>query len=208
MAKRLSWFSTTQARLLVRSDQRLGTPDFLIVANSKGPGSSAHWTLASRTSRAVCCPAGMREILFICTGNYYRSRYAEALFNHEASRRGLDWRAVSRGLAIHLAPPRGLSPHTIRQLQERGIPRGGTGADPVQAQESDFRRAVRVVALKETEHRPLMVRLHPGWVNRIGYWEISDLDAATPEVALGAIETQVAALIRELEGAKSDPPAT
>jgi protein-tyrosine phosphatase len=144
----------------------------------------------------------MREILFICTGNYYRSRYAEALFNHEASLRGLDWRAFSRGLAIHLAPP-GLSPHTTRRLQERGIPRDTTGTDPVRVQEADFRRAARVVALKETEHRPLMARLHPGWENRIAYWEINDLDAATADVALGAIEARALALIRELEGAKA-----
>jgi protein-tyrosine phosphatase len=143
----------------------------------------------------------MREILFICTGNYYRSRYAEALFNHEASRRGLAWRAFSRGLAVYLAPPDGLSAHTIRRLQERGITRDGTGAAPVQVQASDFRRAGLVVALKETEHRPLMARLHPGWENRIEYWEISDLDAATPEVALGAIEAHVMALLAELGSA-------
>jgi protein-tyrosine phosphatase len=92
-------------------------------------------------------------------------------------------------------------------LQERGISRGGTGADPVQVREADFRRATRVVALKETEHRPLMARLHPGWENRIEYWEISDLDAATPEVALGAIEAQVMALMSGLERAKGGPHA-
>ena len=144
----------------------------------------------------------MREVLFICTGNYYRSRYAEALFNDEASRRGLGWRAFSRGLAILLAPP-GLSPHAIQRLRMRGIRRNGTGADPVQVQEADFRRAGRVVALKETEHRPLIARLLPGWENRVEYWEISDLDAATPEVALGAIETRVRALISELEEAEA-----
>jgi protein-tyrosine phosphatase len=139
----------------------------------------------------------MREILFICTGNYYRSRFSEALFNHEAVRRGLDWRAFSRGLAIHLAPP-GLSPHTIRRMQEKGISRDATGANPEQVKEADFKRAARVVALKETEHRPLMARLHPGWGNRIEYWEISDLDAATADVALNAIETKVMALIDAL----------
>ena len=145
--------------------------------------------------------AFMREILFICTGNYYRSRYSEALFNHEASRRGLDWRAFSRGLAIHLAPP-GLSPHAFRRLQERGIPRDGTGANPVQVQEADFQRAARVVALKETEHRPLMKCLHPAWTDRIEYWEINDLDGSTPEAAMGAIEAHVKALLAELESSE------
>ncbi len=140
----------------------------------------------------------MREILFLCTGNYYRSRYAEACFNHEAARRGLDWRAFSRGLAIHLAPS-GLSPHTIRRLIERGIAFGLTGPDPVQVAEQDLLRAARIIALKETEHRPLMQRLHPAWADRIVYWEINDLDGSTAEVALGAIESHVAVLLDELE---------
>jgi protein-tyrosine-phosphatase len=141
----------------------------------------------------------MRQILFLCTGNYYRSRYAEALFNHEAARRGLGWRAFSRGLAIHLAPPDGLSPHTTRRLHEQGISLQHTGSAPRQASEADFRRAARVVALKETEHRPLMASLHPAWEDRTDYWEISDLDGATPDVALKAIEAHVNRLLDELE---------
>jgi hypothetical protein len=47
-------------------------------------------------------------MLFLCTGNYYRSRFAELLFNHLAKQRGLDWQATSRGLgkmAVILKPP-------------------------------------------------------------------------------------------------------
>jgi protein-tyrosine phosphatase len=120
----------------------------------------------------------MREILFLCTGNYYRSRYAEALFNHEAARRGLDWRAFSRGLAIHLAPPDGLSPHAARRLRERGIPEKHTGTKPVQVAEKDFRRAARIIALKGTEHRPWMASLHPAWKDRIAYDVIPEIRAA------------------------------
>src|SRR5216683_5626678 len=39
-------------------------------------------------------------ILFLCTGNYYRSRFAEILFNSVAGRMGLPWKAFSRGLAL------------------------------------------------------------------------------------------------------------
>ena len=42
----------------------------------------------------------VKTILFLCTGNYYRSRFAEELFNHHAERAGLDWVAQSRGLAL------------------------------------------------------------------------------------------------------------
>jgi protein-tyrosine phosphatase len=150
-------------------------------------------------------PMPMREVLFLCTGNYYRSRYAEALFNHEAARRGLPWRAFSRGLATHLAPPGGLSPHTTRRLQDRAIPAAHTGPDPVQVSEADLERAARIVALKETEHRPLLALLHPAWENRVEYWEISDLDSAVPEDALAAIEAHVTALLNELAGARRAP---
>src|SRR5262249_40863295 len=40
---------------------------------------------------------GRREVLFLCTGNYYRSRFADILFSAEASRRGLAWSSFSRG---------------------------------------------------------------------------------------------------------------
>jgi protein-tyrosine phosphatase len=145
----------------------------------------------------------MREILFLCTGNYYRSRYAEALFNHEAARRGLPWRAFSRGLGTHLAPPKGLSPHATRRLDEQAIPYDHTAPDPVQVDEEDFRRAARIVALKETEHRPWLAMLHPAWEKRVEYWEIGDLDSAPPEVALAAIEAQVTALLAELEQSRA-----
>ena len=39
------------------------------------------------------------RVLFLCTGNYYRSRYAEEIFNHQAGRDGLGWRAFSRAVA-------------------------------------------------------------------------------------------------------------
>ena len=39
-------------------------------------------------------------ILFLCTGNYYRSRFAEVLFVFVAKKMGLPWIASSRALAL------------------------------------------------------------------------------------------------------------
>jgi len=99
-------------------------------------------------------------VLFICTGNYYRSRFAEAIFNHEAERRGLAWRAFSRGLAIHLVEGP-ISPHTEAEMARRGIPRTRTAPGRQQVAEEDFHHARLVIALKTDEHRPLMGLLHP-----------------------------------------------
>ena len=45
-------------------------------------------------------PRPPRTVLFLCTGNYYRSRFAAILFNHLARERSLPWSASSRGLKI------------------------------------------------------------------------------------------------------------
>ena len=39
----------------------------------------------------------MPTVLFLCSGNYYRSRFAEIFFNWLAPQQGLNWRAESRG---------------------------------------------------------------------------------------------------------------
>ena len=138
-----------------------------------------------------------RQVLFLCSGNYYRSRFAEAVFNHHAANRGLGWRAFSRGLAIYLVDG-DLSPHTEDALAERGIERAMTGGTRQALAEEDLRRADRVIALKEAEHRPMMRIQFPGWADRIEYWTVHDLDAAGPEEALPQIERQVLALADEL----------
>ena len=41
-------------------------------------------------------------VLFLCTGNYYRSRFAEILFNARTAQEPIDFHATSRGVATEL----------------------------------------------------------------------------------------------------------
>lgn len=141
----------------------------------------------------------MREILFLCSGNYYRSRFAEAVFNHAAEERGLGWRAFSRGLATHLVDGAGdLSIYTRFALGARSIPLRHTGLRPMPLTTADLERAVLIFALKEAEHRPMIRQMFPDWENRIEYWHVHDLDAAAPDIAIPAIEEQIGRLLERV----------
>ena len=151
----------------------------------------------------------MREVLFICTGNYYRSRFAEAVFNHGAEQRGLDWRAFSRGLATHLVDGQGdISLHTRVALVARGIPLRYAATKPTPLTRPDLERAARIIALKELEHRAMMRAQFPDWENRVEYWKVHDLDAATPDQAIPGLELLVRRLLDSVASTKPPSPAS
>jgi len=140
----------------------------------------------------------MDHLLFICTGNYYRSRFAEAVFNYHAAKHRLNWRAFSRGLAIHLARDDGLCIYAHDALMDRGIPIHCTAANKASVTEADLRRATRRIALLESEHRPYLRKLFPDWEDKVEYWHAQDLDVAQADEVLPEIEAKVIALVQQL----------
>lgn len=141
----------------------------------------------------------MRQVLFLCTGNYYRSRFAEVLFCRLAAEKRLDWRAASRGLRIGWPGNLGaMSPHAEQRLGELGIGWDDFRHMPLQCRAADLQAADRIIALKETEHRPMLARAFAGWEDRIEYWHVHDLDGATPAEALAEIERLVRDLVDQL----------
>jgi protein-tyrosine phosphatase len=141
---------------------------------------------------------GFQRVLFLCTGNYYRSRFAEILFNHLAQEQGGRMVADSAGLAPECwtRNPGPLSPHTLEALQTRGIaphlrlPRDVTPAD--------FDSFSRVIAMKEAEHRPLVQTRFSSFARKVEYWAFDDIDDQPPQVVVPAIETRVRELLAEL----------
>ncbi|MCK1364125.1 low molecular weight phosphatase family protein [Bradyrhizobium sp. 62] len=134
-----------------------------------------------------------RQVLFLCTGNYYRSRFAEELFNHRANLRGLDWKAFSRGLALergssNVGP---MSTHTHEALIHRRVLPLGADRLPKACKIDDLRCADAIVALAETEHRELLRVRFPGWEARVNYWNIQDVNVSDPVSAVAAIDQEI-----------------
>jgi protein-tyrosine phosphatase len=145
-----------------------------------------------------------RTVLFLCTGNYYRSRFAEHLFNHLAPQAGLKWKAVSRGLSREIGPWKTgpVSVYAIAGLKERGVPHPEPHREPEYCGEGDINGAEVVIALKEAEHRPRIEEQFPKLGHRVEYWHVHDIDVAKPEDALAELEQLVRDLIRRLSTPK------
>src|SRR5262245_10326647 len=137
-----------------------------------------------------------KTCLFLCSGNYYRSRFAEILFNSVAEKMGLPWRASSRGLALergvnNVGP---MAVAAIKALESRGL---RTIADfarsPMQVAADDFAAAGWIVALKEAEHLPLLQERFPAHAGKVEFWQVDD----APEV-LDLIEREIMDLAARL----------
>lgn len=118
-----------------------------------------------------------KHILFLCTGNYYRSRFAEVLFNSLARKHGLPWKAGSRGLALergiyNVGP---MAREAIDTLTRMGVCIGEDCTRmPQPLTHADLATASRIIALKRDEHLPLLQERFPPWAERVEYWHIED----------------------------------
>jgi predicted translation initiation factor SUI1 len=137
-----------------------------------------------------------KTVLFLCTGNYYRSRFAEVLFNSVAGKMGLPWRASSRGLALERGV-RNVGPMAVaavQALEARGLRAVADCARlPMPVAADDLERAAWIVALKQAEHLPLLQERFPAWAEKVEYWQVDD----APE-ALALIEREVMDLTARL----------
>ena len=136
-------------------------------------------------------------VLFLCTGNYYRSRFAEHFFNEHARRRKLAWQARSRGLQPSLENLGFMSRHALERLRRLGMAPREPLRLPIDLQSSDLIAAALTIGMNEVEHRALMAARFPEWTDQVRYWNIYDLDVTDADSGLAAIENAVLALLDE-----------
>ena len=141
-------------------------------------------------------------VLFVSTTNSYRSRFAEAVFNHHAQAKGLGWCAFSRGLRPE--GPDELSPLARQALEERDIDLVHTSTTQTALSNEDLEMAHLIIALNQNEHQPLALQQFPTWIDQFNFWEIDNTSDSTPDPALPKIEREIEALLADLIDAGQD----
>lgn len=167
----------------------------------------------------------LKLVIFICTGNYYRSRLSEELFNYYVQQTDLTWEATSRGM-VDSGGLTGISPFAFEFLEKRGLsPHVDPTRNPNPIRVSDLEDASLIVALNREEHEP-MLRERFGQIpkileqkNRLRYWNVCDLPGdqnsfsrffgsrdtrptQSPESGTEHIDFAIRALVHELEASE------
>lgn len=138
--------------------------------------------------------------LFVCTGNYYRSRFAEHWFAHLVQKQGLSWRTDSAGLRVDFEQKINHGPMSrvaLASLEQRGVPVGALRL-PRDLTATDLESASRVILLDEPEHRPMMQQRFPDWEDRVTYWKVLDVPPSEDFHPMDAIDPLVVQLVNEL----------
>jgi Protein-tyrosine-phosphatase len=138
------------------------------------------------------------RILVLCSGNYFRSRFAEIFLNHVIADRSLPWQVDSAGLLMENDNEGNISRHTQAYVEAKGwdVP-----ARPPKAATTDqFQWATRVIALKETEHRAPIEARFSEFLDKVEFWMIHDEDVRAPADILPDLEAELTEFVKRIQG--------
>lgn len=141
------------------------------------------------------------KVLFLCTGNYYRSRFAEEYFNALAKQRGLLHKAASRGLADQfekLKNPGPMSFAAIKELKKTGIRIAEPIRFPKKLMTTEISAIDIIICMNKKEHRPYIRKIKELRGKYIKFWDIKDLDQVPADVGLSQCRERVENLLEEI----------
>lgn len=140
-----------------------------------------------------------KRILFVCTGNYYRSRFAEILFNDLSKKQNLQYQAFSKGLRLSRNNKGPISKHCIAYFGKHYPELVIHLRMPIPFDQSDFSFYDTIIFMDQTEHRPMFESRFPAEKDKVEYWDIVDDYIKDPIDVLPILEKKVIDLVDELK---------
>jgi protein-tyrosine phosphatase len=135
----------------------------------------------------------------VCTGNYYRSRFAEILFNALSEQQGLYHQAFSKGLRLSKNNKGPISKHCIAYFSEQYPNLKYDLRMPIPFDQEDFDFYDSIILMDKTEHHPMIEKRYPEQQDKVTYWNIVDDYIKSPEDVLPILEKKIIELTNELK---------
>ena len=141
----------------------------------------------------------MNNILFVCTGNIFRSRFAEEVFNHLCKINGVDATAFSAGLQVGRYKQRKIYWPAMNELERLKIEPLRSNEDSVHINDIDVSIYDQIICMDEEEHKP-MVRSNERLSGfTFQYWNIVDMPKVPSDISLPKCYKKVESLIDQLK---------
>ena len=126
----------------------------------------------------------MKKILFVCTANIYRSRFAEEVFNSLAINRGASLRAFSAGLKVGEYTTRKIYYPALEQLERYNITPQRENDLSTHIDELDLDEYDKIICMDEPEHRPMVEQNMNLKGREVVYWNIVDIPEEESRISL------------------------
>ena len=140
----------------------------------------------------------MKKVLFVCTANIHRSRFAEEVFNYFCAKHNKDYHAFSAGLRVGDYSFRKIYYPALENLKAFNIIPIRPNDLPKHIKDVDLENYDKIICMDEVEHKP-MVTSDPKLSNyNFEYWNITDMPKVDSDVSLPICYKKVKNLLNEM----------
>ena len=140
----------------------------------------------------------MKKVLFVCTANIHRSRFAEEVFNFFCTKHNKDYHAFSAGLRVGDYSYRKIYFPALENLKVFNIIPKRPNDLSKHIKDVNLENYDKIICMDEDEHKP-MVNSDPKLSNyNFEYWNITDMPKVDSDVSLPLCYKKVENLLNEM----------
>ena len=138
----------------------------------------------------------MKKYLFICTKNFYRSRFAESYFNYLSNRYEVDAMSKSAGLKIHLADEKASKEGEIsliakNKLDSMGISSEFYSKKREKLTEKMLENSDYIIVMDEDEHFSMFLEHFPKYIKKVIFYRAKDIEHCDADITLNYIKKMI-----------------
>ena len=140
----------------------------------------------------------MIRILFVCTGNIFRSRFAEEVFNHLCKTKNVNATAFSAGLKVGKYRQRKMYKPALIELKRLEIIPSRSDEDSIHINDIDISIYDQIICMDRQEHKPMVDSNQFLSSYAIKYWDIVDMPKVSSQISLPKCYKKVDELVKQL----------